>query len=133
MAFKMRCPKCGCTSFSIERDRAMRTPGSVSTGITDLIFSCRCGKQMFGEQVVTEHERQMRQYEAEGETRRREMAVVEARRRDEEEQSRARRMAHAFRSAHLDAQRREADALIRAREEENRRWLERLEEQTAAS
>lgn len=61
MAFKLLCPKCRTADYSIERDRRIRTLADPSAG---LIFSCRCGKQMFGASVVEEYERQKKAHEA---------------------------------------------------------------------
>ena len=61
MAFKMSCPKCGGLDYSIERDN--RTFGAVAQAF-ELVYHCRCGKQMFGEQFVKEYERQKKEYEA---------------------------------------------------------------------
>lgn len=61
MAFKMTCPKCGSYDYSVERDRRIRTLADPAAG---LIFSCRCGKQLFGSLVVDEHKRQLKAWEA---------------------------------------------------------------------
>lgn len=61
MKFRMTCPKCGSTSFSIERDNRSYAPRGQTF---EMIFSCRCGKQMFGDQIVKEHERQKKEWEA---------------------------------------------------------------------
>ena len=63
MAFKMRCPKCLGLDYSIERDN--RTFGAVAQAF-ELVFHCRCGKQMFGEQLVKEYDRQKAEYDAQG-------------------------------------------------------------------
>ena len=63
MAFKMRCPKCHGFDYSIERDN--RTFGAVAQAF-ELVYHCRCGKQMFGEQLVKEYERQKTEFEAQG-------------------------------------------------------------------
>jgi hypothetical protein len=61
MAFKLKCPKCGSQACGIERDpRAHGYRGDVA----DLIFSCRCGKQLFGQAAMVEFERQKGVYEA---------------------------------------------------------------------
>ncbi len=61
MAFKMRCPKCHGLDYSVERDN--RTFGAVAQAF-ELVYHCRCGKQMFGEQLVQEYERQKAEYDA---------------------------------------------------------------------
>src|SRR5690349_13815361 len=63
MAFKMHCPKCGGLDYSIERDN--RTFGAVAQAF-ELVFHCRCGKQMFGEVLLKEYERQKRDFDASG-------------------------------------------------------------------
>lgn len=62
MQFKLLCPKCHSTDYSIERDRRIRTLSDPAAG---LIFSCRCGKQMFGPHVEEEYKKQFRIWEAE--------------------------------------------------------------------
>ncbi len=61
MSFKMQCPKCKGLDYSIERDN--RTFGAVAQAF-ELVFHCRCGKQMFGEQILKEYEAQKREWEA---------------------------------------------------------------------
>ncbi len=62
MGFRFRCPKCHSTSFSIERDsRSYAARGQIH----ELVFSCRCGKQLFGEQIEQEYLRQKSAWEAE--------------------------------------------------------------------
>jgi hypothetical protein len=63
MAFKMHCPKCGGLDFSIERDN--RTFGAVAQAY-ELVFHCRCGKQLFGEVLLKEYEQQKKAFEAGG-------------------------------------------------------------------
>jgi len=60
MSFKMRCPKCKGLDYSIERDN--RTFGAVAQAF-ELVFHCRCGKQMFGEQILKEYETQKKEWE----------------------------------------------------------------------
>ena len=60
MSFKMRCPKCKGLDYSIERDN--RTFGAVAQAF-ELVFHCRCGKQMFGEQILKEYEAQKKEWE----------------------------------------------------------------------
>ena len=59
-SFKMSCPKCQTTDYAIERDMRTRTLTDATAG---LIFSCRCGKQMFGHQVEAEYKRQLKEWE----------------------------------------------------------------------
>ena len=60
MAFKFQCPKCQGMDYNIARDRKSFAP----TRSFELIFSCRCGKQLFGEQIEAEYDRQLKAYEA---------------------------------------------------------------------
>ncbi len=60
MAFKMHCPKCGGLDFSIERDN--RTFGAIAQAY-ELVFHCRCGKQLFGEVLLKEYEQQKKTWE----------------------------------------------------------------------
>lgn len=61
MEFKMHCPKCLGFDYSIERDN--RTFGAVAQAF-ELIFHCRCGKQMFGEQLIKEYDRQEKDFKS---------------------------------------------------------------------
>lgn len=61
MKFRMTCPKCGSTNFSIERDNRSYAPRDQTF---EMIFSCRCGKQMFGDQIVKEFDRQKAEFES---------------------------------------------------------------------
>ena len=75
MSFKMRCPKCKGLDYSIERDN--RTFGAVAQAF-ELVFHCRCGKQMFGTNVRDEYDKQKRQYEADEGARQEEERAREA-------------------------------------------------------
>ena len=66
MAFRFRCPKCNSTSFNIERDSRSYAPRGQAH---ELIFSCRCGKQLFGEQIEKEYLRQKASWEADASQR----------------------------------------------------------------
>lgn len=59
MEFSFTCPKCQGADFSITRDRKTFAP----TRAYELIFSCRCGKQLFGEQIEQEYERQYKVFQ----------------------------------------------------------------------
>src|SRR5262245_59734500 len=63
MAFKKRCPKCFGLDYSIERDN--RTFGAVAQAF-ELVFHCRCGKQLFGEVLLKEYEKQKKDFETGG-------------------------------------------------------------------
>ena len=66
MAFRFRCPKCNSTSFNIERDSRSYAPRGQAH---ELIFACRCGKQLFGEQIEKEYLRQKTAWEADASQR----------------------------------------------------------------
>ena len=67
MGFKLLCPKCESTDYAVERDRRIRTLSDPAAG---LIFSCRCGKQLFGTQVEEEYKRQYKAWETSQSSRR---------------------------------------------------------------
>lgn len=119
MAFRFRCPKCNTTSFSIERDSRSYAPRGQTH---ELIFSCRCGKQLFGDQIEKEYNRQKTEWEATAAERRKERAAKKATRPaaatdDAYEQQRAARVE---RSA---AEEREQES---RRKEEDKKWRERV-------
>jgi hypothetical protein len=76
MSFKMRCPKCGSMSYSVERDT--RTYSGAKAG--ELVFSCRCGKQLYADQLEAEHNRQKAEWDADPERQRMEREREERRR-----------------------------------------------------
>ena len=120
MAFRMRCPKCNSFDYSIERDRRAYAHGAESS---DLIFMCRCGKRLFGDQVVKEHDRQKRDWSETAEDR---AAAEQARIREEKERvarQKEMRDALAYRSQIRESKRREEET---RREEEARRWREKV-------
>ncbi len=53
--FQMVCPKCNSTSFTVRRDQRAYVHKSQPF---ELVFSCRCGKQLFGDQIQAEYDRQ---------------------------------------------------------------------------
>ena len=53
--FRMICPKCGSHSFTVRRDQRAYVHKSQPF---ELVFSCRCGKQLFGDQIQEEYDRQ---------------------------------------------------------------------------
>lgn len=120
MAFRMVCPKCNTTDFSIERDRRAYAHG---TEAADLIFGCRCGKRMFGDQVVQEFERQKRLWQEDLAARKAEEATRLQREKERAEREDQLREALAFRARIREEKRREEEA---RRAEETRRWRERL-------
>ena len=84
MSFQMRCPKCEGVDFTIHMDR--RCAASADKDFA-LVFSCRCGKQMFGTNVRDEYDKQKRQYEADEGARQEEERAREAARREADERA----------------------------------------------
>ena len=72
MKFRMACPKCHTTNFSIERDNRSYAPRGQ---MFEMIFSCRCGKQLFGDQIEAEYQRQKVTFESAQQTRKVELAT----------------------------------------------------------
>jgi hypothetical protein len=121
MSFKMRCPKCGGRDYGIERDRAFAR----SSGTVEYVFSCRCGKQLFGPALQAEYERQHAAWKSEGSSA---PAPAEAPTLgDPLEEERVQ----------LELQRKERQAFERRRREANERRVEieraRLEEERRAA
>ncbi len=75
MNFRMVCPKCHTPNFSIERDNRSYAPRGQ---MFEMIFSCRCGKQLFGDQIEAEYLRQQTIFEAKEQTRKSELAEAAA-------------------------------------------------------
>ncbi len=122
--FKMACPKCGSYSYRVERDpRNYAQRGQV----TELIFSCRCGKQIFGEQIQEENDRQKAFWDTQMATP--SSAELERRTIEKEKVDRqaALRAAYEYQASFL-TERRKADAeAARIREETRlREWRERV-------
>jgi len=61
MSFRFLCPKCGTSQFSIERDQRSYAPRGQAH---EMIFSCRCGKQIFGDAIEKEYDRQKAEWAA---------------------------------------------------------------------
>ncbi|HHO52393.1 MAG TPA: hypothetical protein ENK18_16360 [Deltaproteobacteria bacterium] len=124
MAFKMRCPKCESFDYSVERDN--RTFGAVAQAF-ELVYHCRCGKQMFGEQLVKEYERQKKAYESTSSAS--DVALDPGPPLEElEEVAELRGRLESRRRLVEDRQREAAEQQIRQREEEDRRWRARVQE-----
>ena len=124
MGFKMHCPKCGSTAYSIERDgRSYFSNGPSS----ELIFSCRCGKQLFGEQLEKEFNRQLAAYEAQAEERKAEERERADERRAQDAAAADRREREAHRREH-DEKKKAAETADSAqrKQEADRRWRERV-------
>lgn len=125
MPFKLKCPKCESPSCTIERD----TRSGVQRGdVAELMLICRCGKQLFAQQVVEEIDRQRSAWEAAeraSAASRRQQTDQERAERDRDVQIRTALARHASRQRQRDEE--EARKL---REEEHKRWLERIGRQT---
>ena len=121
LAFRMVCPKCNTYDYSITRDRRAYAHGGEAA---DLIYSCRCGKRLFGDQVLKEYERQKKEWQSD--TSAREAEEAERQRSAEEREQREAQMreAMAYR-ARIRAEREHEERM--RREEEMRRWRERVE------
>ena len=105
MSFKMRCPKCSSMSYTIERDT--RTYTGAKSG--EMVFSCRCGKQLFGEALDLEHQRQKALWEADPE-RQREERERDERRREIEQREDQLKKAFEYRKAWVAQKRAEQEA-----------------------
>jgi hypothetical protein len=121
MAFRMVCPKCNGSDFSIERDRRAYAHGMDAS---DMLFSCRCGKRLFGDQVIQEFERQKKAWEADVEARAAEEAARSRSQQERQLREDQLRQVLASRARNRDEKRREDEA---RREEETRRWRARVE------
>lgn len=124
MAFKMVCPKCGSLNYSVERDGRsyIRTGPSA-----ELIFSCRCGTQLFGPALTNEFEAQRLAFEAEAKGR-----VAEERQRaerdaEQRERDETMRRALEFRQNYLREQRAVLQEEARvAKAASDQAWRERV-------
>ena len=120
MAFKMVCPKCGSLNYSVERDgRSYIRTGPSS----ELIFSCRCGKQLFGDALTEEFERQRSAYESQAADRQRaerdrEAAVIAEREKDEK----LRQAMEYQRNYQREKREQEAESARAAKEEADAAW-----------
>ena len=123
VSFKLTCPKCGSTSCGVERERRPY----VSAGEGELLFSCRCGKQLFGAAVETEVARQYAAWEKEARERTAKEREREARRKAEQDRDRELRAAHARQVA--ERKRTIEQAARQRRDDEMRRWRENIEQQ----
>lgn len=121
MAFKLKCPKCGSQACGMERDpRAHGYRGDVA----DLIFSCRCGKQLFGQAALVEFERQKTIYEAWVAEHAGEFEAEDAKRREEQardEQLKAAMLRHAAQQRKLSV-----DRARTRQQEEAARWRQQV-------
>lgn len=115
MAFRFRCPKCNGTSFSIERDsRSYAARGQMH----EMIFSCRCGTQLYGDSIEQEYMRQKSEWETTAADRRTRRPPPRATGADDGAYERER----ADRARRVEA---EAEAKQVRQKEEDRQWRER--------
>lgn len=119
MAFRFQCPKCNTASFSIERDSRSYAPRGQPH---ELIFSCRCGKQMFGPQIDKEYDRQKAQYEANPENKPAAPTPATATKRDEQL-----RKAYAHQAAYQARKRKDAENAAQVKkDDDDRKWRDRV-------
>jgi hypothetical protein len=126
--FRMACPKCGSYNFTVRRDQRAYVHKSQPF---ELVFSCRCGKQLFGEQIQEEYDRQKAIWEQDGHQVAPEPEPVDEamleRQREEERRKEQLRKAMEYRRKYLQEQRRKAEEEERRRkEEEDRAWREKV-------
>lgn len=108
-AFHMACPKCANrTTYSVTRVPGTYTSGSRGNEWENLVFSCTCGKQLYGLAIKEEYDEQLRvsRQEAKASQKAEEAARSEAARAAAEARARA-------------------DAERRRREEEERRRVQK--------
>ncbi len=125
MAFKMSCPKCLGLDYNVERDN--RTFGAVAQAF-ELVFHCRCGKQLFGDALVKEYEQQKKAYEEGAPTRTEVTDQVVAAREQQAADDRdlADRLEHR-RRYEADKRRKADDATDAQRADGQRLWAEATE------
>ncbi|MCO4744155.1 MAG: hypothetical protein KC912_05165 [Proteobacteria bacterium] len=124
MGFKMVCPKCNSLNYSVERDGRsyIRTGPSA-----ELIFSCRCGTQLFGENLTKEFDKQRAAFEAEAKDRVAEEREREERAAEQRERDETMRRALEFRQNYLREQKAAQVAEAReAKAESDRAWRQRV-------
>jgi hypothetical protein len=121
--FQMTCPKCGSYSFTVRRDQRAYVHKSQPF---ELVFSCRCGKQLFGDQIQEEYDRQKAIWEQERQAGAADSEEAE-RAREEERRNDQLRRAMEYRRTYLAERRRQQAEEERLRkEEEDRRWREKV-------
>lgn len=123
--FRMICPKCKSTSFTVRRDQRAYVHKSQPF---ELVFSCRCGKQLFGDAIQEEYDRQKSEWEARP-PEEPEPEVDEATLRKQEEARRREQLRKAmeYRRTYLAEKRKaQADAERARKEQEDKRWRERV-------
>ena len=125
--FRMACPKCHSYSFTVRRDQRAYVHKSQPF---ELVFSCRCGKQLFGEQIQEEYDRQKAEWERDGGPVIEEEPVSDVeleRQREEERRKEQLRKAMEYRRKYLAEKRRQKEEEERQRrEDEDRRWREKV-------
>lgn len=125
--FRMACPKCGSHSFTVRRDQRAYVHKSQPF---ELVFSCRCGKQLFGDQIQEEYDRQKAIWDQNPHVAPVEEPVDDGmaeRRREEERRKEQLRRAMDYRRKYLAEKRREqAEAERQRKEDEDRKWREKV-------
>ena len=124
--FKMKCPKCHSTAFTVQRDQRSYAHKSQPF---ELVFSCRCGTQLFGDQIQKEYDRQKAVWMKGS----RVAPVVEVnedallREQEEERRKNQLREAMEYRRKYLAEKRaKQAEEERLQKEEEDRRWREKV-------
>lgn len=124
MAFKFRCPKCLGIDYSVVRDNRTFTP----TRAFELIFSCRCGKQLFGDNIETEYNRQKKEYEAKSSDREKEHRARTVKVQEAEERKLALRRAMVYQQKYREEQRqKQASEQAEQQAEKDRLWRQKVE------
>ncbi|MEZ4319314.1 MAG: hypothetical protein R3F61_17505 [Myxococcota bacterium] len=122
--FRMVCPKCGSLSFTVRRDQRAYVHKSQPF---ELVFSCRCGKQLFGDQIQEEYDRQKAGWDGPPIVESEEDNEALERQHEEERRKEQLRRAMEYRRTYLQEKRRaQADAERSRKEEEDRRWREKV-------
>lgn len=125
--FRMACPKCKSYSFTVRRDQRAYVHKSQPF---ELVFSCRCGKQLFGDQIQEEYDRQKTIWDQEGHVAPVPEPVDEGqleREREEERRKEQLRRAMEYRRKYLQDKRQKAEDEERERkDEEDRAWREKV-------
>lgn len=122
--FQMTCPKCGSYSFTVRRDQRAYVHKSQPF---ELVFSCRCGKQLFGDQIQEEYDRQKAIWEQERQAGADLDNEAQERLREEERRKEQLRRAMEYRRTYLaEKRRKQAEEERLRKEEEDRRWREKV-------
>jgi len=124
--FQMICPKCKSNSFTVRRDQRAYVHKSQPF---ELVFSCRCGKQLFGDQIQEEYDRQKAAWDKNPPEITPEDAEKLERKREEERRKEQLRRAMEYRRTYLIEKRlAQAEEERRRKEEEDRLWRDKVAE-----